>query len=229
MARCKRAAAEAAGDKIKAVLEWETLPESSKQFKQYAAQIDAEFAAEQKSKRVRIEDVNESDDDNVSDDMSCVGQNGDDVPNADDKAFIEEDDDYNSEDTDYVTAAEDVNSAESSECDDDDDDEDEQDEQDEQDDEDEIDEGEETEEDVDNDVSDFEDCASDADDTTDTEKSKKENENKKDVQHDAKTDDTENAQFSKNSQNPTDNEPSQHTNVATWPEHMLSLKQTYIC
>ena len=214
MARCKRAAAEAAGDKIKAVLEWETLPESSKQFKKYAAQIDAEFAAEQKSKRVRIEDVDESDDDNVLDGMSCVGQNGDDVPNEDDKAFIEEDNDYNSEDTDYVTAAEDVNSAESSECDDDDDDDDE------------IEEGEETEEDADNDASDFEDCASDADDTTDTEKSKKENENTKDVQHDEKTENTENAQLSENSQTPADNEPSQDTNVATWPEHMLSLKQT---
>lgn len=213
MARSKRAAAEAAGDKIKAVLEWETLPESSKQFKQYAAQIDAEFAAEQKSKRVRIEDVDEADNDSLSDDMSCVGQNGDDIPNEDDKAFIEEDHDYNSEDTDYVTAAEDVNSAESSECDDDDD------ENDDENDEDEIDEGEATEEDVDNDVSDFEDCASDADDTTDTEKSKKENENTKNVKHDEE----------KNTQNAIDDKPSQDTNVATWPEHMSSLPQTYIC
>ena len=187
MARCKRAAAEAAGDKIKAVLEWETLPESSKQFRKYAAQIDAEFAAEQKSKRVRIEDVDEADNDSLSDDMSCVGQSGDDVPNADDKAFVEEDDDYNAEDTDYVTAAEDANSAESSEYDDDNDEDDEH-----------VEESQESEEDADNDASDFEDCASDADDTTDTEKSKKENENKKDVQHDAKTDDTQNAQFSKN-------------------------------
>ena len=64
------------------------MPESSKQFKKYAAQIDAEFAAEQKSKRVRIEDVDESDDDNVLDGMSCVGQNGDDVPNEDDNISL---------------------------------------------------------------------------------------------------------------------------------------------
>jgi len=84
-------AAQAAEDKIKAVLQWETLPESSTQFKQCAVQIDAE----QESKRVRIEDVDDSESDSeVNDTESCIAEDGDDIPNADDKAFIEEDDDY---------------------------------------------------------------------------------------------------------------------------------------
>ena len=181
MPRCKRAAAEAAGDKIKAVLQWETLPESSAQFKKYAAQIDAEFAAEQKSKRVRIEDVNDSDGASGSDDVSCTGETADDIddvddiPNADDKAFIE-DDDYNSEDTEYVTAAEEIESEES--------------------------EGSEE-------IEESEDSGESEDDEDEVDENDENDENDKHDEHD---------EVDKNDEN-----------VTTWPEHMLSLKQTHIC
>ena len=57
MSRPKRSAAISAEKKIKAVLDWEELPESSSKFQQYAAQIDAEFEEEQKKKRVKVEDL----------------------------------------------------------------------------------------------------------------------------------------------------------------------------
>ena len=57
MARPKRSAAAMAVSKIREVLEWEELPEQSVRFKECAARIDAEFAAEQKSKRVKQQDL----------------------------------------------------------------------------------------------------------------------------------------------------------------------------
>ena len=57
MQRPRRQAALAAMDNIRRVREWEDMNESSKRFRECAAQIDAEFRAEQKQRAVRSEDL----------------------------------------------------------------------------------------------------------------------------------------------------------------------------
>jgi hypothetical protein len=57
MQRPRRQAALAAMDNIRRVREWEDMNESSKRFRECAAQIDAEFRAEEKQRAVRSEDL----------------------------------------------------------------------------------------------------------------------------------------------------------------------------
>lgn len=114
MSRPKRSAAIFAEKKIKAVLDWEDLPESSKKFKLYAAQIDAEFEEEQKNKRVRVEDLEISDDDEEpeeNEDCADMASNGtrsvyssqNDIPTQEDLDFIEHDSAYESSDAEFVS------------------------------------------------------------------------------------------------------------------------------
>lgn len=55
--RARRQAAVAALENIRRVREWEDMSESSKRFRECAAQIDAEFHAELRHKAVRPEDL----------------------------------------------------------------------------------------------------------------------------------------------------------------------------
>ena len=55
--RPKRKAAEMAEQKIAHVYNWEHLSENSGEFKAIARQIDLEFMHEQKSKKVKFEDI----------------------------------------------------------------------------------------------------------------------------------------------------------------------------
>ena len=57
MQRPRRQAALAAMDSIRRVREWEEMNENSKRFRECAAQIDAEFRAEEKQRAVRSEDL----------------------------------------------------------------------------------------------------------------------------------------------------------------------------
>ena len=57
MQRPRRQAALAAIDNIRRVREWEEMNENSKRFRECAAQIDAEFRAEEKHRAVRSEDL----------------------------------------------------------------------------------------------------------------------------------------------------------------------------
>jgi hypothetical protein len=57
MQRPRRQAALAAMDNIRRVREWEEMNENSKRFRECAAQIDAEFRAEEKHRAVRSEDL----------------------------------------------------------------------------------------------------------------------------------------------------------------------------
>ena len=86
MSRPKRKAAEAAVERIQHILEWESTPESSKLFKTCAAAIDAEFAREHKHKRVKYEEVAESDGDATSGD-----EEGAEMYTKEDMDFVEED------------------------------------------------------------------------------------------------------------------------------------------
>ena len=121
MSRPKRSAAISAEKKIKAVLDWEDLPESSKKFKLYAAKIDAEFEEEQKNKRVRVEDLEISDDDEEpeeNEDCADMASNGtcsvhsckNDIPTQEDLDFIEHDSGYESSDAEFVSRESDVDS-----------------------------------------------------------------------------------------------------------------------
>ena len=121
MPRPKRSAAIFAERKIRAVLDWEDLPESSNKFKLYAAQIDAEFEEEQKKKRVRVEDLEISDDhedheehedheDMASEGTCSMHSSKNDIPTQEDLDFIEHDSAYESSDAEFVTAESDLNS-----------------------------------------------------------------------------------------------------------------------
>jgi hypothetical protein len=57
MQRPRRQAAVAAMENIRRVREWEEMNESSKRFRECAAQIDSEFRAEEKQRAVRSEDL----------------------------------------------------------------------------------------------------------------------------------------------------------------------------
>jgi hypothetical protein len=61
MERPRRHAAVAALEKIQKVRDWETMPESSKRFREVAAQIEAEFHAEERGQHVHVEDVEDID------------------------------------------------------------------------------------------------------------------------------------------------------------------------
>jgi hypothetical protein len=57
MERPKRQASQDAISKIRDIREWETLPESSKRFKECAARIDAELESEIEKKKVKTCDL----------------------------------------------------------------------------------------------------------------------------------------------------------------------------
>ena len=84
MMRPRRQAAVTARAKINDVLDWEGLSESSKRFRQVAAQIEAEFEREVRTKRVRFEDCD--DDDTIESDDEKPEQ-----PTAEDLAFVVDD------------------------------------------------------------------------------------------------------------------------------------------
>ena len=109
MSRVKRSAAAMAEAKIREVLDWEELSEHSAKFKAYAARIDEEFAAEQKSKRVKERDLDTMEDAGNDSEEEC----DDEVPTAEDLAFIEADEAYQSTDEDFHTAGEDGSELES--------------------------------------------------------------------------------------------------------------------
>ena len=96
MSRPKRKAAEDAVERIQKILAWEGASESSKLFKTCAAAIDAEFEREQKHKRVKLEEIDESD---GCDSESC--EDGDEVCTKEDIDFIEHDN-YQKDDCDWV-------------------------------------------------------------------------------------------------------------------------------
>jgi hypothetical protein len=68
MERPRRQAALLAMEKMQRVREWEELPENSKRFRECAAQIEAEFRAEEKKQEVRFEDLDDTEDGQESDD-----------------------------------------------------------------------------------------------------------------------------------------------------------------
>ena len=77
--------------KIQRVREWESLSESSKRFRECAAQIEAEFRAEVSQRHVRPEDLEPDDSENEDD-----SESEDDFQDAND-SFV--DDDCVSQDT----------------------------------------------------------------------------------------------------------------------------------
>lgn len=99
MQRPRRQAAVDAVAKIQRVREWETLPESSKRFRECAAQIEAEFKAEERGQSVCAEDLDP--------DEACESdeEDADEYSDAN-ESFV--DDDYESEDTEYHPAAEEL-------------------------------------------------------------------------------------------------------------------------
>ena len=82
--RPRRQAALTAERQIAQVLEWESLPESSKRVRDVAAQIDREFEREVHSKRVRFEDCDV--DETMESEADALEE-----PTEEDMAFVEED------------------------------------------------------------------------------------------------------------------------------------------
>ena len=84
MQRPRRQAAVDAMAKIKQVHEWETLSESSKRFREAAAQIEAEFHTEEKHQHVHTVDLDV--------DPTCISDEEQEEENSSDmKSFIEDD------------------------------------------------------------------------------------------------------------------------------------------
>jgi hypothetical protein len=99
MERPRRQAAVEAIAKIQRVREWETLPESSKRFRECAAQIEAEFRAEERGQNVSADDLDA--------DGACESdEEQSDAYSDANESFV--DDDYESEDTEYHPAAEEL-------------------------------------------------------------------------------------------------------------------------
>ena len=111
MSRPKRSAAAMAEVKIKSVLDWEELPENSAELKACAKRIDAEFAAEQKCKRVKSTNMFSCEDWNTvgqeESDEECEEETDAEIPTVEDLAFIDDDDEYDLTDDAYQTAASD--------------------------------------------------------------------------------------------------------------------------
>lgn len=107
--RPRRQAAIAAMENIRRVREWEDMSESSKRFRECAAQIDAEFDAEVKQRCVKTEDLEPED----------AALSSDDEDDEDDEYFSADDsfvsDDDVSEASEYVPGAEEANAAEAEE------------------------------------------------------------------------------------------------------------------
>ena len=255
MPRPKRSAAMFAAEKIKAVLDWEELPESSSKFKQYAAQIDAEFEEEQKKKRVKVEDLEDLEDLEEDDENDDTGQEGgggrgdddwsmdgstDEMPTKEDLDFIEKDSDYESSDGDFVTAESELDSEEETEDD------------------------EEGEQILEEEINGEDDTEEDAKEEDDKEDHDKDNDTGDD-REDNREDDTENhvnltenkIENNEGIQQPWSQEAEDMTsdlgimreegepewgelmhddrmlerdmNVASWTDHMLTFNQTYIC
>ena len=100
MQRPRRQAAVEAIAKIQRVREWETLSESSKRFRECAAQIEAEFRAEERGQNVSAADLDEAcESDEESEEHSDAYSDAN-------ESFV--DDDYESEDTEYHPAAEEL-------------------------------------------------------------------------------------------------------------------------
>ena len=99
MERPRRHAAVAALEKIRKVRDWETMPESSKRFREVAAQIEAEFHAEERGQHVRVEDIDPPESECESSDAEYCDSN---------ESFVSEDDDWPSEDADYEPAEEEL-------------------------------------------------------------------------------------------------------------------------
>ena len=107
--RPRRQAAVAAMENIRRVREWEEMSESSKRFRECAAQIDAEFDAEVKQRCVKTEDLEPDDAVMLSDDED---DEKDEYFSAND-SFVSDDD--VSEASEYVPGAEEANAAEAEE------------------------------------------------------------------------------------------------------------------
>ena len=107
--RPRRQAAIAAMENIRRVREWEDMSESSKRFRECAAQIDAEFDAELKQRCVKTEDL----------ELEDAALSSDDEDDEDDEYFSADDsfvsDDNVSEASEYVPGAEEAHAAEAEE------------------------------------------------------------------------------------------------------------------
>ena len=97
MQRPRRQAAVEAIAKIQRVREWETLPESSKRFRECAAQIEAEFRAEEHGQNVSADDLDGAGESDEEQSEAYSDAN---------ESFV--DDDYEAEDTEYHPAAEEL-------------------------------------------------------------------------------------------------------------------------
>ncbi|NBX18912.1 MAG: hypothetical protein EBR09_16290, partial [Proteobacteria bacterium] len=96
MPRPQRKAAAAAKERMQLIFEWEQASESSKLFRDCAAAIDAEFEREHKTKRVKLEEVDdEYECDNVSDGDAAE------EPTQEDLDFIENDG-YSVQDSEWL-------------------------------------------------------------------------------------------------------------------------------
>ena len=97
MSRPKRKAAAAAQERMQQIFEWEQAPENSKLFRDCAAAIDAEFERERKSKRVKVEEIEDSEECEA---VSCDEEHADEIT-QEDIDFVEQDG-YTAEDAEWV-------------------------------------------------------------------------------------------------------------------------------
>jgi hypothetical protein len=97
MSRPKRRAAAAAQERMQQIFEWEQAPENSKLFRDCAAAIDAEFERERKSKRVKVEEIEDSEECEA---VSCDEEHAEEIT-QEDIDFVEPDG-YTTEDAEWV-------------------------------------------------------------------------------------------------------------------------------
>ena len=97
MSRPKRKAAAAAQERMQQIFEWEQAPENSKLFRDCAAAIDAEFERERKSKRVKVEEIEDSEECEA---VSCDEEHAEEIT-QEDIDFVEQDG-YTAEDAEWV-------------------------------------------------------------------------------------------------------------------------------
>lgn len=107
MERPRRQAAIVASEKMLRIREWEELPENSKRFRECAARIEAEFRAEERNRHVREEDIaSECEDEESADEYMSA-----------DEDFVSSDSE--SQSSEYVPHAEDIEAAQEEEEEDD--------------------------------------------------------------------------------------------------------------
>ena len=109
MQRPRRQAAVAAMENIRRVREWEDMHENSKRFRECAAQIDAEFRAEERQHAVKAEDLATD----AEDGSDAAEASEDEYMSAND-SFVS--DDGESEDGEYAPDKEDEEAAEAAEA-----------------------------------------------------------------------------------------------------------------